>query len=295
LVKTAQLHSYLLGAVAPRPIAFASTIDSQGQANLSPFSFFNVFSANPPIAIFSPARSGRTNTTKNTFDNVKEVKEVVLNVVNFDLVQQASLASTEYPKGVNEFIKAGLTPIASERIKPFRVKESPVQMECKVREVIELGNEGGAGNLIICEILLIHVSESVLDEQGSIDPDKIDLVGRMAGDWYCRASGKALFKVAKPLLTRGIGVDGIPAHIRESHILTGNNLGQLGNVEHMPALEAVAQYKQSGAISEAYELYGKNLNRLEDHLHHIAKCLLDDGKIEEAWKVLLSAEEITHH
>lgn len=294
-VKTAQLHSYLLGAVAPRPIAFASTIDSLGQSNLSPFSFFNVFSANPPIAIFSPARSGRTNTTKNTFDNVKEVKEVVINVVNYDLVQQASLASTEYPKGVDEFIKAGLTPIPSERVKPFRVKESPVQMECKVREVIELGNEGGAGNLIICEILLIHISESVLDEHGTIDPDKIDLVARMGGDWYCRASGKALFKVAKPILTRGVGVDSIPDHIRKSHILTGNNLGQLGNVEHLPGMEEVTQYKQSGAISEAYELYGRNLNKLEDHLHHIAKCLLEDGKVEEAWKVLLSAEEITQH
>jgi flavin reductase (DIM6/NTAB) family NADH-FMN oxidoreductase RutF len=292
-VKTSQLHSYLLGAVAPRPIAFASTIDKDGNPNLSPFSFFNVFSAHPPIAIFSPARSGRTNTTKNTFDNVMEVKEVVINVVNFDLVQQASLASTEYPKGVNEFVKAGLTPLASERVKPFRVKESPVQMECKVKQVIELGNEGGAGNLIICEILLMHISESVLDAEGHIDPNKIDLVARMGANWYCRASGQALFEVAKPLLTKGIGVDAIPAHIRSSKVLTGNNLGQLGNVEHIPALDEVVHYKQSGAISEAYELYGRNLHKLEDHLHHIAKRLLDDGKVLEAWKVLLSAEEIT--
>ncbi len=294
-VKMSVLHAHLLGAVAPRPIAFASTIDIDGNPNLSPFSFFNVFSANPPIAIFSPARSGRTNTTKHTFDNIQQVKEVVINVVNYDLVQQASLASTEYEKGVNEFVKAGLTPIASDKVKPFRVKESPVQMECRVREVIELGNQGGAGNLIMCEILLIHISESVLDEHGHIDPNKIDLVARMGGDWYCRASGPALFKVAKPILTKGIGIDGIPEHIRNSKILTGNNLGQLGNIELLPSYEDVNHYKQSGAISEAYEVYGKNLNKLENHLHHIAKCLLDDGKIEEAWKVLLSAEEITQH
>ena len=287
-VKTSVLHSHLLGAVAPRPIAFASTIDNEGNPNLSPFSFFNIFSANPPIAIFSPARSGRTNTTKNTFDNIREVGEVVINVVNYELVQQASLASTEYPKGVNEFIKAGLTAIPSEMVRPFRVKESPVQLECKVREVVELGTEGGAGNLVICEILLIHISKSVLDEQGQIDPNKIDLVARMGGDWYCRASGKSLFKVAKPILTRGIGVDAIPAHIRESHILTGNNLGQLGNVEQLPVKEEIVHYKQSGAISEAYELYGRNLNKLEIHLHHIAKCLLEDGKTLEAWKVHLA-------
>jgi flavin reductase (DIM6/NTAB) family NADH-FMN oxidoreductase RutF len=294
-VKTNVLHAYLLGAVAPRPIAFASTIDKDGNPNLSPFSFFNVFSANPPIAIFSPARSGRTNTNKNTFDNVQEVKEVVINVVNYDLVEQASLASTEYPKGVNEFIKAGLTPIPSDKVKPFRVKESPVQFECRVREVIELGNEGGAGNLVVCEILLMHINEAVLDKEGHIDPNKIDLVARMGANWYCRASGAALFQVAKPLLTRGVGVDAIPSHIRTSNILTGNNLAQLGNVEQIPGPADVNHYKQSGAISEAYELYGRNLHKLEDHLHHIAKRLLDDGKVAEAWKVLLSAEEITQH
>jgi flavin reductase (DIM6/NTAB) family NADH-FMN oxidoreductase RutF len=294
-IKTGQLHSYLLGAVAPRPIAFASTVDKDGNPNLSPFSFFNVFSANPPIAIFSPARSGRTNTTKNTLDNVKEVAEVVINVVNYNLVQQASLASTEYPKGVNEFIKAGLTPIPSDLIKPFRVKESPVQLECKVRQVIELGQEGGAGNLVVCEVLRIHIQEDILDSTGHIDPDKIDLVARMGGDWYCRASGKALFKVQKPLLTQGMGVDAIPEHIRNSRVLTGNNLGQLGNMEHLPNEEAVSHYKASGAINEAYELYGKDLHKLENHLHHIAKRLLDDGKVEEAWKILLSANEITEH
>jgi len=193
-----KLQGYILGAVAPRPIAFASTIDKKGNPNLSPFSFFNAFSANPPVCIFSPSRRARDNTTKHTFENVKEVGEVVINAVNYDLVHQASLTSTEYPKGVNEFIKAGLTPVPSEIVKPFRVKESPVQMECRVRDIIELGNEGGAGNLVICEILLIHISEDVLDEKGNIDPQKIDLVSRMGGNWYCRASGDALFEVEKP-------------------------------------------------------------------------------------------------
>jgi flavin reductase (DIM6/NTAB) family NADH-FMN oxidoreductase RutF len=291
-VKTAQMHAYMLGAVAPRPIAFASTIDRDGNPNLSPFSFFNIFSANPPIAIFSPARSGRTNTNKNTFDNVKEVEEVVINVVNFDLVHQASLASTEYAKGVNEFAKAGLTPLPSVKVKPFRVKESPVHMECKVRQVIELGDQGGAGNLIICEIVLMHINESVLDENGQINANKIDLVARMGGELYCRASGNALFKVAKPLLARGIGVDAIPDHIRKSKVLTGNNLAQLGNVERIPGPEEVSQFKQSGAISEAYEMYGRDLHKLENHLHHIAKKLLEEEKIVEAWKLLLSAEQL---
>ena len=231
-VKVPVLHSYLLGAVAPRPIAFASTIDKNGNPNLAPFSFFNVFSANPPIAIFSPARSGRTGITKHTHDNINEVPEVVINVVSYSMVQQTSLASTEYPKGVNEFEKAGFTALKSELVKPYRVKESPVQMECKVNQVIELGNQGGAGNLVVCEVLLIHVDENILDANKNIDPNKIDLVSRMGGNWYCRASGNTLFEVEKPIATMGIGIDKIPAHIRNSKVLTGNNLGQLGNVEH---------------------------------------------------------------
>ncbi len=195
---TAKLHGYLLGAIGPRPIAFASTIDEHGVPNLSPFSFFNVFSANPPIAIFSPARRGRDNTTKHTFENAKLNREVVINVVNYDLVEQMSLSSTEYGAGVDEFIKAGLTPVPSELIQPFRVKESPVQFECKVKEVVELGQEGGAGNLIICEIVMIHIDESILDDDGRIDQHKIDLVGRLGGNWYVRASGNALFEIAKP-------------------------------------------------------------------------------------------------
>jgi flavin reductase (DIM6/NTAB) family NADH-FMN oxidoreductase RutF len=287
-VKTSVLHQYLLHAVAPRPIAFASTVDKDGNPNLSPFSFFNVFSANPPVLIFSPARSGRTGATKNTFDNVKEVPEVVINVVNFALVQQASLSSTEYPKGVNEFLKAGLTPVSSAKIRPFRVKESPVQMECIVKNIVELGQNGGAGNLVICEVVMMHIDESVLNEDKSmIDQQKIDLVSRMGGDLYCRASGDALFKVAKPLLTIGIGVDNIPEAIRYSKVLTGNHLGLLGNTEHLPSKEEIDAYRNSGAILEAYQDYGKDPEKFSEHLHHIAARLLDEGKVEEAWKVLL--------
>lgn len=287
-VKTPVLHSYLLGAVAPRPIAFASTIDKDGNPNLAPFSFFNVFSANPPIAVFSPARSGRTGITKHTYDNVKEVPEVVINVVNYDMVQQMSLASTEYPKGVNEFVKAGFTPVASEMVKPFRVKESPAQLECKVKQVIELGEQGGAGNLIICEVVLMHIDEKVLDANQMIDPNKIDLVARLGGNWYSRTNGNALFEVAKPLLNLGIGVDAIPDHIRHSDVLTGNNLGQLGNIEKLPTEADIMHYLASGAINEVFELYGTDRKKLEHQLHHVAKGLLENNKVEEAWKVLLS-------
>ena len=285
-----QLHAYLLGAVGPRPIAFASTIDSEGRPNLAPFSFFNVFSANPPIAIFSPARSGRTGITKHTYDNVKEVPEVVINIVNYDMVHQMSLASSPYEKGVDEFTKAGFTKIPSQKIKPFRVAESPVQLECIVKQVIELGQEGGAGNLIISEVVMIHIKEEVLDEKGNIDQHKIDLVARMGGNWYCRAHGDALFEIEKPLTTIGIGVDSIPEKIKNSKVLSGNNLGQLGNAEHLPTEEEITQYKNSGAINEAFELYGKNHDKLEEHLQHIAKKLLDEKKTNEAWKVLLSLE-----
>ncbi|HCD68832.1 MAG TPA: flavin reductase [Bacteroidetes bacterium] len=228
------LHQYLLGSIGPRPIAFASTIDKDGNRNLAPFSFFNVFSANPPILIFSPARSGRTNTTKDTHNNVKEVAEVVINVVTYDMVHQMSLASSPFEAGVDEFEKAGFTPVASDTIRPFRVKESPVQMECKVLEVKELGQNGGAGNLVICEVLKIHISESVLDEKGMIDQEKIDLVSRMGGNWYCRANGESLFEVDKPLTTIGIGVDALPAKIKMCKELTGNDFGILGNLQSVP-------------------------------------------------------------
>ena len=276
-VSIAELHGHLLGAVGPRPIALTSTVDASGNPNLSPFSFFNVFSANPPIAIFSPARRVRNNTTKHTLENVLDNKEVVINLVSHRMVQQTSLSSTEYEKGVNEFDKAGFTAIASEAVKPFRVKESPVQLECVVNEVIALGNEGGAGNLVICEIKLIHIDESILNEAGKIDPNKIDLVGRMGGNWYCRASQDAIFEVKKPLTTLGIGIDQIPSFIRNSDILSGNDLGILGNVEHIPSMEEVEQFCTTNNL--------KNENSTT--LHQKAKELLNQGNTMDAWKTLL--------
>ena len=276
-VSIAELHGHLLGAVGPRPIALTSTVDASGNPNLSPFSFFNVFSANPPIAIFSPARRVRNNTTKHTLENVLDNKEVVINLVSHRMVQQTSLSSTEYEKGVNEFDKAGFTAIASEAVKPFRVKESPVQLECVVNEVIALGNEGGAGNLVICEIKLIHIDESILNEAGKIDPNKIDLVGRMGGNWYCRASQDAIFEVKKPLTTLGIGIDQIPSFIRNSDILSGNDLGILGNVEHIPSMQEVEQFCTTNNL--------KNENSTT--LHQKAKELLNHGNTMDAWKTLL--------
>jgi flavin reductase (DIM6/NTAB) family NADH-FMN oxidoreductase RutF len=277
----------MLSAIAPRPIAFASTIDKDGNLNLSPFSFFNAFGSNPPTIVFSPARRVRDNTIKHTLENIYETGEVVINVVNYDMVQQMSLASTEYPKDVNEFVKAGFTPLASELIKPYRVKESPVQMECKVVEVREMGNEGGAANLIICEILLMHISDSILTEDKKIDPNKIDLVARMGGDLYCRASGSALFEVAKPSSKLGIGVDSLPAEIRLSTILTGNNLGQLGNVDQLPSKELIEEYRHKDFMKELYGRFGHNKEVFRDKLHELAKTLLDKGHVNDAWLVLL--------
>ncbi len=273
-----KLHSYLLGAVGPRPIAFASTIDKDGNSNLAPFSFFNIFSSNPPIAIFSPNRGGKNATTKHTHDNVKEVPEVVLNIVNYDMVHQMSLASSAYPKGVDEFTKSGFTKLASQMVKPFRVTEAPVTMECKVTQVIELGEQGGAGNLIVCEIVLIHIKEEVLDRNGIIDQKKIDLVARMGGNWYCRAHGDALFEIEKPIATLGVGVDQIPESIKNSKVLSANNLGQLGNIEHLPTGEEIAEYKASQ----------KSGFKNNEELHAFAKSLLDVNKVAEAWKVLLA-------
>jgi len=237
-----KLHHYLLGSIGPRPIAFASTIDAQGRRNLAPFSFFNVFSANPPILIFSPARSGRTNTTKNTHDNVKEVAEVVINVVTYDMVHQMSLASSPFEAGVDEFEKAGFTPIESDTIRPFRVKESPVQIECKVLEVKELGQNGGAGNLVICEVQKIHIAENALDENEMVDCTKLDLVSRMGGNWYCRANDASMFEVDKPITTIGVGIDSLPEKIKNSNVLTGNHLGMLGNLQHIPAEEEINEH-----------------------------------------------------
>jgi flavin reductase (DIM6/NTAB) family NADH-FMN oxidoreductase RutF len=286
-IPVGELHQYLLGAVGPRPIALASTLDQYGNPNLSPFSFFNIFSANPPIAIFSPARRVRNNTTKHTLENVLDNKEVVINVVSYDIVQQTSLSSTEYESGVNEFTKAGLTPIQSELVKPFRVKESPVQMECIVNDVIELGQEGGAGNLVICEIKMIHISENILNDMGAIDPNKIDLVGRMGGNWYSRSSQDAIFEVEKPLRKLGIGVDNIPLRIRNSYILSGNDLGMLGNVESIPSVEEVDSYKEENYTIKEILNFTVEDEKARENLHYKAKELLKKGRVNEAWKTLL--------
>jgi flavin reductase (DIM6/NTAB) family NADH-FMN oxidoreductase RutF len=280
------LHGHLLGAIGPRPIAFASTIDAQGNRNLAPFSFFNVFSANPPILIFSPARSGRTNEVKDSYTNVKQVPECVINVVTYDMVHQMSLASSPYPADVDEFVKTGFTPLDSETVRPARVAESPVQFECKVIEVKELGNEGGAGNLIICEVTRIHIDERVLTE-GKIDQQKIDLVARMGGNWYCRADENSLFEVQKPLTTIGIGFDQLPLDILNSAILTGNDLGMLANVEELPNETDVNEYKLI-ELSELFVKFEDNPAELEKELHKLAQSLLTENKVEDAWKTLLA-------
>ena len=276
--QTADLHSYLLSSVAPRPIALASTLDAEGHPNLSPFSFFNVFSANPPILIFSPARRVRDNTVKHTYQNVKAVKEVVINVVTHDMVQQTSLSSTEYAQGVNEFEKAGFTMQASERIKPFRVAESPIQFECAVRQVIELGGDGGAGNLVVCEILLMHIDEKVLDAKGDIDQRKLDLVARAGGSYYSRARD-GFFEIPKPLKSRGVGVDSLPEEARKSKVLSGNDLGLLGNVEELPAKADVDKF-----MKDKPAILGMDL----DEKHKFAKKLIEQNDVTGALCVLLS-------
>lgn len=281
-ISIGRLHGYLLGAVTPRPIAFASTVDKKGNINLSPFSFFNVFSANPPILIFSPARRGRDNTTKHTYENVLEIKEVTINIVNYAMVQQMSLSSTEYDKGVNEFEKSGLTPVKSVKIKPPRVAESPVQIECVVKEVIELGKEGGAGNLVICEVVYLHIDEAILDQDNIIDQNKIDTVARMGGNWYTRAN-VGMFEVPKPLTTLGIGVDQIPEHIKSSHILTGNDLGMLGNIEKLPEEEEITIF-----VSDNLHVR-KILSSFDTvEIHKLAQEYLKVQDIPSAWKVLLA-------
>ena len=282
-----KLHQYLLGAIGPRPIAFASTIDADGNTNLAPFSFFNVFSANPPIMIFSPARSGRTNETKDTYKNVKMNPEVVINVVNYDIVHQMSLASSPYEPGVSEFTKAGFTPLASDLIRPMRVAESPVQFECKVNEVVELGNEGGAGNLVICEVVKIHINEEVLDANGMIDQHKIDLVSRMGGNWYCRADSQSMFEITKPITTCGIGFDLLPLDLKNSKVLTGNDLGHLAGIEELPNETDVNEYKLI-ELSELFVSLEDQPAKLEESLHLRAKKLLKENKLNEAWLTLLS-------
>ncbi|MBT1685144.1 flavin reductase family protein [Dawidia soli] len=277
-----QLQHHLQSAVTPRPIAFASTVDKEGRVNLSPFSFFNVFGTNPPLLVFSPARRVRDNTTKHTYENVLEVQEVVINIVNYAMVQQASLASTEYARGVNEFIKAGFTEAPSVKVAPPRVAEAPVSMECRVLQVVPTGDQGGAGNLILCEVIYMHIREEILGADGRIDPFKLDAVARLGGDWYCRVQGDAIFKVPKPVDRLGIGVDAIPHVVRYSHYLTGNDLGLLGNVEQLPDAEACQQYRLRAGIHQV-------LQKGVDAVHQHAHLLLTHGKVQEAWMLLLLA------
>ncbi len=281
-----QRQQWLQHAIAPRPVAFASTIDKEGNVNLSPFSFFNLFSSNPPIVVFSPARRVRDNTTKDTLDNVLQVSEVVINIVDYDMVQQVSLSSSEFPKGINEFIKAGFTEEAATLVKPPMVKESKVKMECNVLEVKPLGTEGGAGNLVICEVLRMHVDESILNEEKTmIDQRKLHHIARLGGDWYCKVDETNLFAVAKPNVKTGIGIDALPGTIRNSKILTGNNLGQLANVHDYPVVDATFYDERLKNIMQYFSI---NPEEMDVELHRYAKELLDAGKVSEAWQILLA-------
>lgn len=280
-LSTPELHGIMLGSIGPRPIAFASTVNENGQPNLSPFSFFNVFGANPPIMVFSPARRVRNNTTKHTLENCKATKEVVINIVNYAIVQQMSLSSTEYAEGVNEFEKSGLTAIESDVVKPFRVAESPVQYECKINEIIELGKEGGAGNLIICEVVKLHVKDDLLNADLKIDQSKIDLVSRMGGNWYSRAK-EGLFEVEKPVKKLGIGVDEIPTYIKESKILTGNDFGKLGNVENLPTQDEINDFIEKKDLKVFLD------ESTEHKVHLVAQEYLNENRVLDAWKILLA-------
>lgn len=284
-LKPADVQNYLQHAIAPRPICFASTIDKAGKVNLSPFSFFNLFSSNPPVVIFSPARRVRDNTTKHTLQNVEEVAEVVINIVDYDMVQQTSLASCEFPKETNEFIKAGFTEEKASMVSPPMVKESKIKLECKVIEVKPLGTEGGAGNLVICEVLCLHIDESILDENNKIDQLKLNLVARLGGDWYCKVDESNLFKVAKPNIQLGIGIDALPESIRKSTVLSSNNLGQLANVHEMPFIDPAFN---DDTLKNIIQYYSINPEELDMELHRYAKKLLDTGKLQEAWQVLLA-------
>jgi flavin reductase (DIM6/NTAB) family NADH-FMN oxidoreductase RutF len=284
-LSTADVQHYLQHAIAPRPICFASTIDAAGNVNLSPFSFFNLFSSNPPIVVFSPARRVRDNTTKHTLQNVLEVPEVVINIVDYDMVQQTSLASCEFAKGINEFGKAGFTMQPATLVKPPMVKESKIKLECSVNEVKPLGTEGGAGNLIIAEVLVMHIDETILNAEGKIDQTKIHHVARLGGDWYCKVDETNLFKVEKPNVKIGIGVDALPASIRSSKMLTGNHLGQLANVYEMPMVDPAFD---DDRLKNIIQYYSINPDEMEKELHLYAKELLDAGKVTAAWQVLLA-------
>jgi flavin reductase (DIM6/NTAB) family NADH-FMN oxidoreductase RutF len=284
-ITVVQRQNYLQHAIAPRPICFASTIDKKGNVNLSPFSFFNLFSTQPPIVIFSPSRRVRDNTIKHTLENVMEVPEVVIHIVDYNMVQQTSLASCEFPKEVNEFTKAGFTAEPATLVKPPMVKESKVKLECKVNEIKLLGTEGGAGNLVICEVLRMHIADEILNENKLIDQRKLHHVARLGGDWYCKVDESNLFQVEKPNTKLGIGIDALPISIKNSKILTGNNLAQLGNVHEMPVIDPAFSDDQLKSI---FQYYAVNPAEMETELHAYAKRLLDEGRIQEAWQVLLA-------
>lgn len=289
---TRELYKHLTSAVAPRPIAFASTIGADGVINLSPFSYFNVFGANPPTLIFSPNRRSRDNTNKDTLNNLREIPEVVINIVNFPMVEQMSLASAEYPREVNEFEKAGFTQVASDRVRPPRVGESPVSFECTVERIIETGQEGGAGNLVICKVIRLHIDRQYLDAEAQLDPRKLDLVARMGGNWYCRASGDALFEIPKPNRHTGIGVDSLPAGARDSTILTGNDLGRLGNLTELPAPEAISKYRRESPLLESFhKQFSHSPSVMKEEIHRKAKELLEFGEEDRALLLLLAAEQ----
>lgn len=278
-------QNYLQHAVAPRPICFASTIDGEGNVNLSPFSFFNLFSITPPIVIFSPSRRGRDNTTKHSYENVLQVPEVVINIVDYEMIQQVSLASCDFPKGINEFIKAGFTEEPATQVRPPMVKESKVKFECKILEVKPLGSEGGAGNLVICEVLVMHINDDILNEKGMIDQMRLHHVARLGADWYCKVDASNLFKVPKPNVKLGIGIDQLPDHIRGSKILTGNHLGQLANVYELPVIDPSFEDEK---LRHIFQYYSINPDEMEKELQLYAKELLETGKVEEAWQVLLA-------
>jgi flavin reductase (DIM6/NTAB) family NADH-FMN oxidoreductase RutF len=277
-----RMHGLLQGVIAPRPIAFVSTVDIDGNVNLSPFSFFNLFSTNPPIVVFSPSRRGRNNTTKHTYDNVLQIPEVVINIVNFSMVEQTSLASVEYPKGVSEFKKSGLTAVPSHIVKPPRVLESPAALECKVNEVVPLGREGGAGNLVLCEIVLVHVRKNILDATGSVDPQKLDAVARMGNDFYCRAHGASIFSIPKPNEKPAVGFDAIPERARQSNVLTGNDLGRLGNIEQLPDDQQVEEFSRRGEVRNL-------LAAGEEAVHREVQKLVRENRLDDAWKWVLAS------
>ena len=284
-LSVAEKQYYLQHVIGPRPICFASTIDRQRRVNLSPFSFFNLFSAEPPVVIFSPSRRVRDNTTKHTLENVLEVPEVVINMVTYDMVQQTSLASCEYPKGVDEFDKAGFTREPATLVQPPMVRESRAKLECKVLEVKSLGNQGGAGQLVICEVLCLHLDDRLLDDAKKIDQRNLELVARLGGDWYCRVNEQNLFKVAKPNTQLGIGMDALPESVRQSRWLTGNHLGQLANVHELPVIDAAFD---DGHVKNIIQYFAVNPADMDQELHRYAAQLLDEGKVTAAWQVLLS-------